>query len=337
MAALCLSAMTALQAPAQPVATEVEYDGTGGFHLSGTLLMPDHEPGTVVPAALLLPGSGPTDRNGNQPPIFVTDLLKQIAERLADEGVATLRFDKRAAHTNAAQWPEGAEALNDLFAYENFVADARAAYDFLGTRPGVDPARVSIVGHSEGGLIALSMAEQMRSDDGAPASLVLLSTAGRKLDVVIHEQIARLLDVQGADDATKKQFLQMLDDAVEAVKAGRDVPPDLPPGLAPLFSPSSLKILRSYFTIDPAQLAAKVVGPVLIVQGKADVQVSAERDAPRLHDALKTRDEGSTRLLLVEWASHNLKHVQNADDPGFSGPVADGVLDAIVNWIAKGP
>jgi hypothetical protein len=83
---------------------EVTFAGVGGLSLHGTLLLPWALKGKV-PGLLLLPGSGPTSRNGDQPPLLVTDLLKQIAERLAKQGYASLRFDKRAAPGYARFWP----------------------------------------------------------------------------------------------------------------------------------------------------------------------------------------------------------------------------------------
>lgn len=96
---------------------EVAFNGAGGFQLRGTLVLPSATKGKV-PGVLLLPGSGPSDRNGNQPPQLVTDLLKQIAERLAADGFASLRFDKRAAAVYATTWPKDMAAMNNFFSYD---------------------------------------------------------------------------------------------------------------------------------------------------------------------------------------------------------------------------
>ena len=98
---------------------EVTFSGPGGITLRGTLQLPDGAKGKV-PAALLLAGSGPTDRNGNQPPALVTDLLKQIADRLATEGWASLRYDKRAVRTYAASWPKDVARQNDFGSIAKF-------------------------------------------------------------------------------------------------------------------------------------------------------------------------------------------------------------------------
>src|SRR5262245_24748089 len=105
----------AAQAPAEE---EVSFTGEGSLTLHGTLVLPPGAEGRV-PALLLLPGSGPTDRDGNQPPMLVTDLLQQVADALASAGVASLRFDKRAAHVHASDWPTELAAQQSFFAYES--------------------------------------------------------------------------------------------------------------------------------------------------------------------------------------------------------------------------
>src|SRR5688500_9758350 len=96
----CLPAGPIRALEEKPMPLEVSFTGAGGLKLNGTVLLPSGGRDQKFPAVLLLPGSGPTDRNGNQPPVLVTDLLKQIADRLAAEGIASLRFDKRSAHVH---------------------------------------------------------------------------------------------------------------------------------------------------------------------------------------------------------------------------------------------
>src|SRR5690554_4770891 len=166
-------------AQAEPVVREVTFTGADGLELKGTLLLPNIKAGERCPAALLLPGSGPTDRDGNQPPLLVTDLLKQIAEELASKGIATLRFDKRAVRSYAQYWPSEPAELNAFFGWRKFVDDAAAGLRFLQSHEAIDPERIAIIGHSEGGLIALQIAHDGRMSDQLPATLVLLATAGR--------------------------------------------------------------------------------------------------------------------------------------------------------------
>src|SRR4051812_48487042 len=139
---------------------EVTFAGAGGLQLHGTLVVPAIK--GKVPGVLLLPGSGPSDRNGNQPPALVTDLLKQIAERLAADGYASLRFDKRAAAVYASTWPpKDMAALNNFFSYDAFVGDARAGLDFLKSQSEINPKLTVVAGHSEGGLIAIQLVHDL--------------------------------------------------------------------------------------------------------------------------------------------------------------------------------
>src|SRR3546814_6556905 len=93
-----------VQAAETTPSQQVRFAGTGGIALAGTLTLP-MDVTKPVPAVLLLQGSGPTDRDGNQPPALRTDLLRQIADLLAARGIASLRYDKRGMYANAASLP----------------------------------------------------------------------------------------------------------------------------------------------------------------------------------------------------------------------------------------
>jgi fermentation-respiration switch protein FrsA (DUF1100 family) len=92
-------------------------------------------------------------------------------------------------------------------------------------------------------------------------------------------------------------------------------------------------LLPSLLATDPARLAADVRGPVLVIQGDMDAQISVERDLPALADALEARDAGETERVVVENGSHSLKASAGEGDPGFAGPMLDDARDAIVRWV----
>jgi hypothetical protein len=328
------------KAAAQAAAThsrEVSFMGAAGFRLQGTLLLPASHQGARCPAVLLLAGSGPPDRDGNVRPTFVTDLLKQIAERLARQGIATLRYDKRSVAAYAALWPRGIPQLDAFFSYDHFVGDALAGYRFLRAQPEIDPRRVGIAGHSEGGLLTLQVAHDLTSsrerEKEAPRAIVLLSTGGRPLDVILHEQLHALLPKQIADPKTLQSYLDYSDRAIAQLKTQGTVPPNAPPGLGSVFNPTALQLLHAEFAANPVSLARAYRGAVLIVQGEKDTQVSAQRDAPALEAAFRSRKQGSCKLLPVPQASHNLKHVAGDGDPGFGGPVVPVALDGLASWL----
>jgi len=314
---------------------EVSFAGGGGWQLHGTLVVPAGAKGKV-PGVLLLPGSGPTDRNGNQPPELVTDLLKQIAERLGTDGYASLRFDKRATRIYMSSWPKEVAALNDFFSWDNFVGDARAGVAFLQTQPEVNSKQTVIAGHSEGAIIAMQVAHDLDGKAGAPAGLILLSAPGRTLGAVLTEQINASLKRGNITGDAAKPYQENLQLAIDQVIKDGTRPANLLQGLAPLFPPTALKLLQVELALDPVKVLSAYSGPVLVIQGEKDIQISPVNDFPLLQSALKERKRGTYKAVVVLSASHNLKKVENENaEPGFTGPVAPHVLDNISEWMKQ--
>jgi len=312
---------------------DVTFEGKG-LTLAGTMLTPGGTP--KAPAMLLLPGSGPTDRDGNSIALpDKVDSLKQIAEELAKNGIASLRFDKRAIRRYQDKWPKDLGELNKFFSWQSFVDDASAALDFLRKQPEIDATRVGILGHSEGAMISLQVAADRSGQSNAPKVTILLGGTGRPMGPVLHEQIARALKKQGASAQISKQYLDYLDAACAALAAGKALPPNTPAGLAALFNPTVLDIMGAYCRIDPSANAAKTTGPVLVMNGENDTQVSAERDAPKLIAALKGRASGDVDSLIVPKASHNFKSTADGNDDAFTGPVVPAALAKIVEFAKK--
>ena len=315
---------------------ELTFAGAGGVRLSGTLALPDGAAaGARVPAAVLVAGSGPTDRNGNQPPLLWTGLLKQTADALAKAGVATLRYDKRGV-SGSGKPPKDPAALARFVAWEHFVADVSAARDALAAEPEVDGGRVALVGHSEGGLLVMHAAAALHDAGRAPAAVVLMSTPGRPLDVVLRDQLAASFRRLGISAKASAELLEANDSIIQSLRERGEVPPDVPPALAPLYPAYIGPFLQGQMKTTPADLAAKLRGPVLVVQGEADLQVSAERDAPVLMAALKGRP-GAPRsdLLVLPAASHNLKKVPKEGEHAFFGPVVPEFREGIATWLGE--
>ena len=313
---------------------ELTFAGVGGLSLRGTLLLPVGAKGKV-PGVLLLPGSGQPDRNGNVPPVFVPDLLKQIAERLAKEGYASLRFDKRATPGYAKLWPTDVAKHNDFFSWDSFVGDAKAGLAFLQAQPEVDGKRVLVAGHSEGGMIAMQIGHDLQGMVNAPAGLILISTPGRAYGVVVREQWVNYLKRNGVPDAQGQAYLDYIDLAVAQLEKDGTVPPNPPPGLAE-FPANATKLLRAEGRFDPNMLLSALAEPVLVLQGEKDTQVSPARDTPMIESALKQRKHGTYEVYMVPSASHNLKKVENAIvEPGITGPVVREALDKIATWMKR--
>jgi len=316
--------------PTDGKAREIAFTGAKGLRLSGTLLIPAAK--GSVPAILLLPGSGPTDRDGNAAGLQI-DLLKQIAERLAKEGYASFRFDKRAVARYQADWPKTTAALNHFFAYGNFIGDAETAYETLRKQPGIDPKHVGVLGHSEGGLYALQIAADTAGTGKAPHEVILVSTAGRKLSDVIHDQIVFRTSLPPTPEALAQKLVSYTDRACAALAAGKPLPPNEPVPLKGLFNDSVIDLLTAYTRIDPCDLAKKYKGPVLVLNGSADTQVSPAKDAKRLFETLKGRSSGSAKLLIVPKVSHNMKSTAGGNRDAFLGPVVPPALDAIASFL----
>ena len=270
-----LAAASALAVMAGPVATEVVLPSQPA-PLHGTLLTPPD----ASAVAVILPGSGPTDRDGNSTLGVAASTYRLLAEGLADQGVATLRIDKRGVAASAAAGPAEADLRFDAYA-----ADARAWAAEAATRAGKPCAW--LIGHSEGALVAL---KAVQGGDDKICGLILLSGAGRPAGVVLREQLASL------PEPTKTQAFA----ALTALEAGRTVA-DAPPALAALFRPSVQPYMISWLPLDPAALLAAYDGPVLIGQGTTDLQVSVP-DA----QGLAAADPRAT-LKLWDGVNHVLK------------------------------
>lgn len=234
----------------------------------------------VLPVVLMLAGSGPTDRDGNQPGLR-TDLLRMLAEDLAVRGVASLRVDKRGIGASRTAIADEALMTIDLLA-----ADAaqwvRAARKLAGEAP------VIVLGHSEGGLIALLAARRE-----APDAIVLAATPG--------EPAVRTLERQLAQAPMPDDLRRRAGRILAQLTAGRNVA-DVPLELAPLFRPSVQPYLISWLGIDPATVLEGFAGPVLILQGDRDLQVTTA-DARRLAAG---RPRG-TRIEILAGLNHVLK------------------------------
>ena len=324
---------------------EVSYAGSDGAQLSGTLLLPTHQPGQKLPAVIIVAGSGPTDRNGNSTIAGATNInsYKQFAEALAAHGVASLRYDKRGIGKSTGlplpkdpQHPTAAEtkALEDTAAWQNFVDDAAATFAYLQQQPEIDPTRTGMLGHSEGGYLVLQAAAEGKGFTNPPAVLILASTAGRPYDVIIREQIANLLKKQGANATQTPFYLDATDRIIAAIKQTGQVPSDVPQGLASLFPSYLGKFYQQAFQNDPSKYAAQFPSPVLVIEGALDNQVFPAEDTPLLDAALKTRHPDDHEVFIVPGAGHELKPITSANPNGLNGDVDPAALDKIGTWTA---
>ncbi len=269
------------------------------------------------PVALIIPGSGPTDRDGNNPLGVAASPYRLLAEALLARGIATVRIDKRGMFASGKAVADG-----NAVTIPDYVADTAAWV--AATKRATGAPCVWLIGHSEGGLVALAAAQELEGLCG----VVLVAAPGRPLGDVIKAQIranpANFVIVPAAEAA------------IDELVAGRRVDPaTLPAPLQGLFAPSLQGALTSLFSYDPAALAAKVKLPLLIVQGGRDLQV-AVADAERMAGA-----NPAAKLVVLPDLTHVLKDVADASpaanlatyrDPAL--PLGKGVAEAVADFIA---
>jgi alpha-beta hydrolase superfamily lysophospholipase len=308
--------------------SEVSFAGVNGVKLAGTLLIPAHKPQAKVPGVILVAGSGPTDRDGNSALLKVKiNLLKQIAEQLAQEGFASLRYDKRGQYSSGKA-PRDRELLSAFTLWQNYVGDAAAALAYLQQQKEIDASRTAMIGHSEGGMLILQAAVEGTGFRKPPAALVLVCTPGRRPEVILREQLAR--------DLVTRFFLKQNDQIVEAIKKTGEVPRDVPSVLASLYPRAFGKFLQSMFNFDAPVWASRFKGPVLVLAGEKDLQHKADLETAALSAALKKRRGDVHEVYIVPNASHNLKLVKSLFDPGgYGGDIAPEAAARLRTWLGK--
>lgn len=311
----------------------VRFEGAGGVLLTGALDLPEagREP---APGVLVVPGFGAAGRVGVGGADGAADpLYRDLGGALADAGFVVLRYDKRGAGQSASSPRASTPGLGDR------VGDAAAALALLRGRREVDPDRVAVVGHGEGGLVAMRLA----GGDRTPAATVLINTWGRPLVDVLATEFVR-----GLPPGDERDLHQRLADTLRAhvatlLETGRAPDPrELPAALRPVFPPGMDAYLRELFALDPAALAADVSGPVLLVHGELDPCVRPQ-DIRRLRSALAgpvevhRRPEAGHTLLLGRPAGHADQH--GPDGEGMSHERAGrrdrAALRGIGDWLAE--
>jgi uncharacterized protein len=201
------------------------------------------------PVALLIAGSGSTDHDGNGPQVKPAT-LKKLSEQLVARNIATLRYDKR----GAGGWKPEFGPPED-FRFKDFVDDATALVNYL--RSGGKFSGVILVGHSEGGLVAILTARRVPVD-----RLVLLATAARRQGDLVKAQLEKTLAPEVSKPIATAIDAIMAGQIVDPPPRGLSIPPPMQPGIA------------SAFTEDPIDPLKLIEAPTLIVGGGRDRQVA---------------------------------------------------------------
>lgn len=279
---------------------------TSTSNIAGTLAMPAVQ--NKMPLALIIAGSGPTDRNGNQP-LMTGDCLKLLAHALANKGIASVRFDKR----GIGESRKAAVSEADL-RFDTYVNDAKDWVELL--KKDQRFSKVYIVGHSEGSLIGI-----LSATHGADG-LISIAGPGQSADKVLVEQL------KTQPDAIKNRCYAIID----SLKAGKTVS-KVDADLFALFRPSVQPYMINWFQYDPSEHIAKLKIPVLIVQGTNDIQVSVD-EANRLAKA-----NPQAKLLLVGNMNHVFRIVTGGRSENIAAyrnaalPISEEMVNGIFSFI----
>ena len=291
-----------------------------GFSLAGTISLPSPTPAGKLPAVVLVGGSGPTDRDGLA---FGIPILGEIAGAIADAGFIVVRYDKRGIGQSGGR-PESATLVD-------YAEDVSAAVKLLAARKDVDPKRIAVIGHSEGGSVALIAGAK----DKRIAAVGLVATPGVTGAEIVLTQQKRLLD-QSTMSAEQKQAKinqqKLIHDTVISGKGLEQLPPDVRRAV-------DNAEFRSLLVADPAKLVANVKKPILIVHGELDTQVEPS-NADKL-DALARQRKNAppVETVKVPGVNHLLVPATTGEVEEYprlaNRHVSPAVTQALVAWLKK--
>ncbi|MBA3985880.1 MAG: alpha/beta hydrolase [Flavobacteriales bacterium] len=249
--------------------------------LNGLLLVPESKEATTL--AIIIQGSGPTDRNGNQP-MMNNNSLKYLAEILSKENIATFRYDKRLV----ALARQG-RLVEEKIVFDDFIKDAMDVTAHFKKDPRF--SKIVIIGHSEGSLVGMVAAQ----DNGADA-FISIAGAGQEIDDVIVDQLERQAPLLKDDARTSFDDLRV-----------NGIATNYGEGLSSIFRPSVQPFMRTWMAYNPQVEIAKLEIPVLIINGDQDIQVD-ENEASLLKEA-----KPEAELLIIRGMNHVFKKITAGD------------------------
>jgi fermentation-respiration switch protein FrsA (DUF1100 family) len=275
--------------------------------INGTLFSPE-KPTSKTKLVILIAGSGPTDRNGNQPGVQANE-YKYLAQALAKEGIAVFSYDKRIIAQMANKTLD-----EKTLSFEDFIVDAKDVFTYFKSKK--EYAKIIIAGHSEGSLIGMVAANQNAD------AFISISGPGRAIDEVIVEQVgAQMASLQ----EETRQNLALLKNGQTFTSSN--------PMLQSLFRESVQPYLISWIKYDPSKEIAKLKIPILLINGTKDLQVKV-KDAELLKQA-----KPEAKLVIIENMNHVLKEIKGEDAENMAAynnpdlPVMTELVTAVNQFI----
>lgn len=294
----------------------------GGFNLAATFTRPAGA-AAALPAIILIGGSGPTDRDET---VAGIPIFGQIARDLVAAGFAVVRYDKRGVGQSGGR--------SESVTIADYAEDARQVLLWLERQKGIDKERIALVGHSEGGLVAMLTAGRER---GRVAAMALLGTPSANGNDVVLEQQKHLLSKMPIDDAQRAEKIELQEKINQAVIKGTgwgDIP-------LPARRAADTPWFYSFLTFNPDRAMDETRQPVLIVQGELDVQVQPYH-ADKLAVMARERkgNKVPVEVVKVPGVNHLLVPAKTGDISEYSslGPdakVSPQVTGAIVMFLTK--
>jgi dienelactone hydrolase len=289
-------------------AEDVVVAGPGGIILAGTLTRPTNSR-APFPVVVTITGSGPQDRDEYLPIAGGMRMFRQLADTLGRRGVAVLRMDDRGTGASGGKFSSATSA--------DFADDIRAAVAYLRTRKDIDPERIALLGHSEGGMIAPMVAA---TDTKIKGIVLMAGPADKGFDISMAQNRVAIDHAPGLTQATRDSLYRAAVDTVGKIARG----------------PNSW--MSYWLNYDPAATARKVQVPVLILQGETDSQVSPDQ-AAKLEAAFRAGgNRNVTRRMLP---ARNHLFVEDADgsftnyDKLKGNKIPGDVLGAVADWVAR--
>lgn len=298
-----------------------------GFNLAGTLSQPSGTPPAEsrgrFPAVLLVGGSGPTDRDETVAGLPIFGLL---ASPLADAGYYVLRYDKRGVGQSGGR--------GETATLQDYAEDVRAAIKFLRDRKDVDPKRIVLFGHSEGGLVSLLAAS--RDDDIAGVVLAAVPS-GTGAELVLEQQ-AYLLGKMNLPEPERASRIE-LQKRIQAAVLGEGPWDDIP---EPLKRQAETPWFESFLRFSPAPLMSRVKQPLLILQGGLDRQVPPHH-GEKLAEMAKARKRGGDAVtyFVLDGVNHLLVPAKTGEVDEYGSLAGRGldprVAQNTIDWMATLP
>ena len=329
---MSLSLFAQQKAPANNLRNEEAKFSGHGVTLAGTLTLPKVTVPKKTPAVLLLGAFGATPRDGLAvTPTVIQPIYKLLAEHLAAQGFVTFRYDKRCA---------GASGCQKETTFEEIVDDAKAALELLRARPEVDPAKIFVFGHSEGGQIASIIA----ASEAKLAGLIMAAAPGRTLNKILREQTVTRMREAKAPAEKIAAFTAKFDAFTRVMMSGDmsqmtlSFDPQDPNDVMMQTLVKQPGYTTPMFINDPLQNAQAVTAPVLLLQGDKDLSITV-KDAQFLNESFMRLHHPDTTLKLLTDVNHLLKTNKapavTALSQDVTQPLDASVLAAINEWLAK--